>query len=131
METMGQRICRTRKSRKMTQQELSERASVARNTLSQWETSARAKIPAEVIAPIAIALGVSADELLTGRRAAADRHPCAQRPDWFRDLCQEWDTLPAVTQDMLEASARAAIKSRPPAPLAHRARDGPPAARTG
>ena len=66
-ETLGQRIRRLRKFARMTQQTLADRAGVSHSQISGIETDDRKSGPSSSqIMPLAIALGVSADYLLSG-----------------------------------------------------------------
>lgn len=61
---IGNRICETRKSKKMTQIELAEKAGISRFTLMKIENGQSPNASAATIANIARALGVSTDFLL-------------------------------------------------------------------
>jgi transcriptional regulator with XRE-family HTH domain len=75
----AENITRLRDSRGWSIQELADRAGLKRNTLSRWESGVSAKIPAEALAALAAALGVSVDELLTGRRSGPGARPTGER----------------------------------------------------
>jgi len=62
-ETVGQRVARIRKERGFTQNELADKIGIIQTIVSAIETNAL-KLSAEMAARFALALGVSADELL-------------------------------------------------------------------
>lgn len=62
-ETIGQRISRIRKSKGLTQTELAERIGIIQGLVSSYERE-RLRLHAEMLARFALALEVSADELL-------------------------------------------------------------------
>lgn len=63
MSAIGDRIKVLREERGMKQVELASAIEVLPSRVSQWETDQR-DVPSELIAPIAKALAVTADELL-------------------------------------------------------------------
>jgi transcriptional regulator with XRE-family HTH domain len=62
-ETVGQRLARLRRERGLTQAELAERVGISRALITDYERG-KAHLYDELIARFALALGVSADELL-------------------------------------------------------------------
>jgi len=90
--TIGRRIAAARKALGLTQQALADEVGVSFQAVSKWETDG--SLPdVLLIAPIAEALGLGVDELLTGRRPAAaegadvaggDSAPEAPRASWGR-----------------------------------------------
>ena len=68
---MGRRIQERRKSLRLSQEELAERAEVSKQTVSRAENAQR-ELGAGNLSRIAKVLGVSADYLLTGEHTGAD-----------------------------------------------------------
>jgi transcriptional regulator with XRE-family HTH domain len=62
-ETMGQRLARLRKERSLTQVELAEKMGIIQGLVTNYERD-RLRMHAEMVTRFAVALGVSADELL-------------------------------------------------------------------
>lgn len=62
-ESIGQRIARIRKARELTQKELAEKIGITRSLVSNYEIS-RIRLYDEMVTRFAIALEVSADEIL-------------------------------------------------------------------
>jgi len=62
-ETIGDRLARIRKSRGLTQIEISQRVGISQALYSSYER-ARLRLSAEMLAQIAIVLNVSSDEIL-------------------------------------------------------------------
>lgn len=74
---LGRNLAQARKDRGMTQQELAERLSVTRQTVSRWE-SGTALPDVETVAKLAGILQVSADTLLgTGTGSGEKEQPAA------------------------------------------------------
>lgn len=65
LEVLGRQIGRFRKMQGMTQAELGRRVGVSRERVGNWERGANAP-PPEALVALKRALGVTADELLTG-----------------------------------------------------------------
>jgi len=74
-ETMGERVARLRKERGFTQVELAEKVGIIQTIVSAIETNAL-RLSAEMAVRFAIALGVSADDLLM----PAKRKPRSTQP---------------------------------------------------
>ena len=95
-ETLGQRIRRLRKFARMTQQTLADHAGVSHSQISGIETDDRKSGPSSSqIMPLAIALGVSADYLLSGIA------PLQAVPD---RSAGQGDELAILTSDMAPTS---------------------------
>jgi transcriptional regulator with XRE-family HTH domain len=62
-ETLGQRLARLRKQKGLTQVELAERIGIIQSLVSEYERD-KLRLNAQMLARFALALGVSADELL-------------------------------------------------------------------
>jgi transcriptional regulator with XRE-family HTH domain len=62
-ESIGKRIARIRKSRELTQEQLAKKIGITRSRLSKYEID-RIRLYDEMVARFAIALEVSADEIL-------------------------------------------------------------------
>jgi transcriptional regulator with XRE-family HTH domain len=62
-ETLGQRLARLRKHKALTQVELAERIGIIQSLVSEYERD-KLRLNAHMLARFALALGVSADELL-------------------------------------------------------------------
>lgn len=78
-------IAKLRKQKGLTQKELAEKLSVTDKAISRWETGKGMPDPS-LLAPLAAALGISADELLAGecQQAAAEARPEQDFADTFR-----------------------------------------------
>ena len=63
--TLGEKIWRLRESQHMSQEELAEKLSVSRQTVSNWEND-KAVLDAEKLATLCAVFGVSADDVLSG-----------------------------------------------------------------
>jgi transcriptional regulator with XRE-family HTH domain len=70
-ETLGQRIRRLRKERGLTQAQLAEQMGIAEILISDYERG-RLRVSAETAVRLALAFGVSTDELLGVARAKVD-----------------------------------------------------------
>lgn len=78
METIGNRITKYRKSKGMTQEALAEKLGVSSQAVSKWETDT--SCPDITMLPkLCAALGITTDELLTGKNADVKMLPPAQR----------------------------------------------------
>lgn len=62
-ESIGKRIARIRKSKKLTQEQLARKIGITRSRLSKYEID-RIRLYDEMVTRFAIALEVSADEIL-------------------------------------------------------------------
>mgnify|MGYP002781179288 CR=1 FL=1 len=72
-ETFGQRLARLRKERSMTQVQLAKKTGLTQGLITDYE-SGKLRLHADLVCRLALALGVSADELLglkSSRPAAA------------------------------------------------------------
>lgn len=93
--TIGRRIAAARKAKAYTQQDLAEEVGVTFQAVSKWETDA--SLPdVTLLAPIADTLGLSLDELLTGRRPA----PAAATSDAPEPRAQWGQIMGNVTNDI-------------------------------
>jgi len=74
-ETLGQRLARLRKQRAMTQVELAQKIGIIQSLVSEYERD-KLRLNAEMLARFALALKVSADELLGLRKLPSNgKHP--------------------------------------------------------
>lgn len=64
---IGQRLINLRKSKQLSQEEVADKLNVTRQTISKWETE-QSMPDFDKIAPLCELYGISADELLTGRK---------------------------------------------------------------
>ncbi len=93
-ETFGQRLARVRKERGFTQTELAEKVGAIQALISDYERG-RTRAHAEIIAAIARALEVSADELLGLKPPEAGSAKISRR---FLRRMQQLEDLPAHDQ---------------------------------
>lgn len=93
-ETMGERVARLRRERGYTQVELAEKVGIIQTIVSAIETNAL-KLSAEMAIRLAMALGVSADELLMP--AKRKRHSAAPSRKVLRRL-ELIESLPSHQQ---------------------------------
>jgi transcriptional regulator with XRE-family HTH domain len=85
-ESLGQRLARWRKQRAFTQVQLAARMGLTQNLISAYECD-RLGLQAEMLARFALALDVSADELLGLRRSRrSDAHEDAPPLNLLRRL---------------------------------------------
>ncbi len=98
-ESIGERIARLRKDRELTQVELAERLGIVQPLLSRYE-SGRLQLPVQLAAPLACALGVTADQLLGLERAQPPRQGTTIRPRWRRRL-EQIERLPTRKREAL------------------------------
>lgn len=77
-ETIGNRIAKYRKSRSMTQEELAGRLGVSAQAVSKWETDASCP-DIQLLPQLCKELGISTDELLTGKTDEVILLPPEQR----------------------------------------------------
>ena len=94
-ETLGQRFARIRKECGFTQTELAEKVGTIQALISDYERG-RTRAHAEMVAAIAQALGVSADELLGLK--SADSRPGPKISRRFLRRMQQLEELPAHDQ---------------------------------
>jgi len=98
-ESIGQRLARIRKEKGYTQTELAEQIGIIQVSVSDYERG-RLQTGAEMLARFALALEVSADELLgLDRRRPAKAAPPAARK--FLRRMQQIDRLPRRDQEAL------------------------------
>lgn len=64
---IGQRLLDLRKSKQLSQEEVADKLNVTRQTISKWETE-QSMPDFDKIAPLCELYGISADELLTGKK---------------------------------------------------------------
>ncbi|HWL60047.1 MAG TPA: helix-turn-helix transcriptional regulator [Microbacteriaceae bacterium] len=82
--TIGRRIATARKAKSLTQQDLADEVGVTFQAVSKWETDASLPDVA-LLAPIATALDLGLDELLTGRKPEPSPDaPAEPRAQWGR-----------------------------------------------
>lgn len=77
-ESIGKRIARFRKARNMTQEDLAGQVGVSSQAVSKWENDASCP-DISLLAQLCRALGVTTDELLTGKSNAVKMVPAGQR----------------------------------------------------
>lgn len=68
---LGERLFNLRKDKKLSQEEVAEKLNVTRQTVSKWETD-QSLPDFDKIAPLCELYGISADELLTGKKKEED-----------------------------------------------------------
>lgn len=77
-ETIGNRIAKYRKAKPMTQEELAARLDVSSQAVSKWETDTSCP-DISLVPKLCNELGITADELLTGKDNVVKLVPHAQR----------------------------------------------------
>ncbi len=77
-ETIGGRIAKFRKAKSMTQEELAGRLGVSAQAVSKWETDASCP-DISLLPQLSKVLGITADELLTGKNDEVKMVPVSQR----------------------------------------------------
>ena len=77
-ESIGSRIARLRKEKKMTQEALAEQMGVSSQAVSKWENDQSCP-DIGLLPKLSRVLGVSTDELLTGERSEVRLVPAEQR----------------------------------------------------
>ena len=97
-ETVGQRLARLRKERSLTQVELADAIGLTQGLISDYERGVL-RLNADLLARFALALDVSADELL-GLKAAKARTPAPQSRRLLRRLLL-FEKLPKRDQEAL------------------------------
>jgi transcriptional regulator with XRE-family HTH domain len=98
-DTLGTRIARLRRDKGMTQVELAERLGVTQPAVSDYEND-DIRLPADVVVQIATILGVSTDELLGLKKAAAKNAASPKNRRLYRRL-QDIEKLPRRDQQAL------------------------------
>lgn len=78
METIGKRIAKYRKEKGMTQEELASRMGVSGQAVSKWETDASCP-DISILPQLCSVLGITTDELLTGKTNDVKMLPPAER----------------------------------------------------
>ena len=78
METIGKRIARYRKDKHMTQEELAGKMGVSAQAVSKWETDTSCP-DITALPQLCKILGITADELLTGKSEEVRLVPPAER----------------------------------------------------
>lgn len=68
---IGQRLLDLRKSKQLSQEEVADKLNVTRQTISKWETE-QSMPDFDKIAPLCELYGITADELLTGRKEVVE-----------------------------------------------------------
>lgn len=66
METIGDRIARLRRERRLSQQQVADAARVSRVAVTKWERGATKNLKQENLLAICSLFGVSAEELISG-----------------------------------------------------------------
>ena len=79
VEKTGRFIAARRRELGLSQQELAERLHVTNKAVSKWETG-RSLPDGATLAPLAEALGVTADELLAGEKSGGQKNKAEPRP---------------------------------------------------
>lgn len=110
-ESIGERIARLRRERELTQVELAGRIGIVQPLLSRYE-SGRLQLPVELAAPLARALGVSADQLLGLERTQPPRERTTIRPRWRRRL-ERIERLPTRKREALVSLIEAFLTGSP------------------
>lgn len=77
-ETIGNRIAKFRKERKLTQEELANQMGVSSQAVSKWENDASCP-DISTLPKLAAILGVTTDELLTGKNDMVQYVPAEKR----------------------------------------------------
>ena len=77
-ETIGNRIAKCRKAKYMTQEELASRLGISSQAVSKWETDTSCP-DISILPQLCKELGITTDELLTGKRDEVKLVPPAQR----------------------------------------------------
>lgn len=77
-ETIGNRIAKYRKAKYMTQEELASRLGISSQAVSKWETDTSCP-DISILPQLCKELGITTDELLTGKRDEVKLVPPAQR----------------------------------------------------
>lgn len=77
-ETLGMRIASARKAKGLTQEELAEKLGVSSQAVSKWENDLSCP-DISLLPKLAQVLGMSVDELLTGKNDAVKLVPAEQR----------------------------------------------------
>ena len=77
-ETIGNRICKYRKAKSMTQEGLAEKLGVSSQAVSKWETDASCP-DISLLPRLCQVLGCTTDELLTGKTSEVRLVPQEQR----------------------------------------------------
>lgn len=78
METIGKRIAKYRKEKGMTQEDLAARMGVSGQAVSKWETDASCP-DISLLPQLCSVLGITTDELLTGKTDEVKMLPPAER----------------------------------------------------
>lgn len=78
METIGSRIAKYRKEKHFTQEELAEKLGVSSQAVSKWETDTSCP-DIGLLPKLCGALGITADELLTGKTNEVRMVPAKER----------------------------------------------------
>lgn len=77
-ETIGSRICKYRKAKGMTQEDLAEKLGVSSQAVSKWENDASCP-DISLLPELARTLGITVDTLLTGKQDEVQLLPESQR----------------------------------------------------
>lgn len=72
--TIGEKLLNLRKEKHLSQEEVAEELGVTRQTISKWETDGSTP-DFDKIAPLCKLYGITADELLTGKKGTHDDTP--------------------------------------------------------
>ena len=105
-ETIGQRIARLRKERGYTQQELAKKMGIVRVLVSDYEKG-RIRPHPEMVARFALALGITADELIGLKPSKSnDKEPNLSIQKKIRKI----EDLPAAKQRVILQTIDAFIK---------------------
>ncbi len=107
-ETLGQRIARLRKERGFTQVELAERMGIVQGLVSDYECD-KLRPHAEMVARFALALEVSADDVLGLNKRSKTNGTITNRR-LLRRL-KQIEKLPKKTQDTIISTIDLALKA--------------------
>lgn len=106
-ETIGSRLAQARANRGFTQSGVSRMVGVPQNMISEFERDCR-RVNVEVLAKLAMALNVSADELL-GIKPLLDKRAVPPRLRILRRVEKIYE-LPRATQDLVLRSLELMIE---------------------
>lgn len=111
MSEFGEFLYELRKEKGMTQAALAERLGVTNKAVSKWETG-EAMPETSLLKPIAEIFGVTADELLAGRRLDAERHELTPSEGFEKDkhlFTSGKDDPPETLLDKISGAVCAAV----------------------
>lgn len=103
--TIGERIKTLREGLGWSQEDLASRAGVTRGAISQWETTPTQRILAPHLVATAKALGVTVDELVTGKPGCREEPADYAVPAVPDMLVAAWPHLTSAQRDSLARQA--------------------------